>query len=180
MFTNKLLIILIFVTGLMVTMVSCKTNPKRLTVAEEKEFRQNLVKANRGMVDLDQDRIEAYVERRGWTMQTTKTGLWYEIYHQGNGEKAAEGEIAHLNYKISLLDGTVCYSSDSTGELAFKVGQGGVEPGLEEAILLMKVGDQGRFIMPPHLAHGLIGDQKKIPARSIIVYHAELLKLTNY
>ena len=64
--------------------------------------------------------------------------------------------------------------------MRFKIGQGGVESGLEEAVLLMSVGDKGRFIMPPHLAHGLLGDNNKIPPRSIIVYQAELIKLTNY
>jgi len=82
-----------------------------------------------------------------------------------------------LNYRISLLDGTLCYSSDSLGVKEFAIGHGGVESGLEEGILLLKVGDKARFIMPPFKAHGLLGDMKKIPARSIIVYEIELLKL---
>ena len=180
MFKNKTRFGRIILFPIIIGLGACTSKPKRLTTAEEKEFKQNLVKANRGLVDLDQERISDYVKRHGWKMDKTKTGLWYEIYEHGTGEQASLGKIAHLNYKISLLDGTVCYSSDSTGELRFKIGQGGVESGLEEAILMMKVGDKGRFIMPPHLAHGLIGDQNKIPARSSIVYHAELLKLTNY
>jgi FKBP-type peptidyl-prolyl cis-trans isomerase len=29
--------------------------------------------------------------------------------------------------------------------------------------------------MPPHLAYGLIGDNKKIPARATIIYDVEIL-----
>ena len=41
----------------------------------------------------------------------------------------------------------------------------------------MHEGDKARFIMPPHLAHGLLGDNHKIPARAIIIYEVELIKL---
>jgi FKBP-type peptidyl-prolyl cis-trans isomerase len=54
-----------------------------------------------------------------------------------------------------------------------------VESGLEEGILLLREGDKAKFILPPHLAHGLLGDDNKIPARSIIVYDLELLSLEN-
>ena len=54
---------------------------------------------------------------------------------------------------------------------------GGVESGLEEGILLMKTGGKAKFILPPHLAYGLPGDGKKIPARAILVYDVELLSI---
>ena len=113
-------------------------------------------------------------------MSTTETGLWYQIYEHGTGDSARNGLIASLKYTVSLLDGTLCYTSDSTGEKTFLIGQGGVESGLEEGILLMRCGDKARFIMPPHLAHGLPGDNDKIPPRSTIVYQVELLNLTNH
>ena len=69
--------------------------------------------------------------------------------------------------------------SNSRGTKSFKIGQGGVEKGLEIGILKMREGDKAKFIMPPNLAWGLIGDEKKIPARSIIIYDVELIKLTD-
>lgn len=159
---------------------SCKNNDKTKLQYDKKTKNEAYLKANKGLVSLDQERIEAYVARRGWTMEQTKTGMWYQIYEHGTGEPAKAGAIANLKYTVSLLDGTVCYTSDSLGIMHFRIGQGGVESGLEEAILLMHVGDKGRFIMPPYLAHGLLGDEKKIPPRSTIVYHAELINLTTY
>ena len=76
-----------------------------------------------------------------------------------------------------MLDGTVCYESKPDSLGTFVVGHGGVESGLEQGILMMKQGQKAKFIMPPYLAHGLIGDAKRIPARSIIVYDIELLKV---
>jgi FKBP-type peptidyl-prolyl cis-trans isomerase len=57
------------------------------------------------------------------------------------------------------------------------VGQGEVEPGLDEGIRLLHSGDKARFILPPHLAYGLIGDENKIPARSVIVYDLTVLSV---
>lgn len=152
-----------------------KTEQKGVPMSKE-----SLIRANKGLVTIDQERIEAFAERHQWDMQTTETGLWYQIYEHGDGDSASNGLIASLKYTVSLLDGTLCYSSDSTGEKTFLIGQGGVESGLEEGILKMRCGDKARFIMPPHLAHGLPGDNDKIPPRSTIVYQVELLNLTHH
>ncbi len=178
-YTNKVLLIISVVLFVLV-FSSCYRKSKPITKEQHEAFKENLVKANRGLVGIDQDKIEDYVKRRNWDMHKTETGMWYQIVGNSAGEKSEIGKIAHLKYQISLLDGQICYSSDSTGNLVFKIGHGGVESGLEEAILMMRVGDKGRFIMPPHLAYGLLGDENKIPSRTIIVYQAELLKLTNY
>jgi FKBP-type peptidyl-prolyl cis-trans isomerase FkpA len=149
----------------------------KMTKEDLAKYDKSLQAANRYLTKLDAERIENYAKRRNWDMKVTKSGLWYQVYEQGTGNQATPGKIAVLNYKISLLDGTLCYSSDSLGSKEFSIGHGGVESGLEEGILLLRVGDKARFIMPPYRAHGLLGDMKKIPARSIIVYDLELLKL---
>lgn len=159
--------------------LACRTERKPSDITEEKlsESREKLVEVNKILVKKDAERIEAFVDRQNWDMLETQTGLWYMIYQRGEGAEAQPGMIATINYSIFLLDGTECYSSDETGPRQFKIGQGGVESGLEEGILLMHEGDKARFIMPPHLAHGLVGDNNKIPPRAIILYEVELIKL---
>jgi FKBP-type peptidyl-prolyl cis-trans isomerase len=120
---------------------------------------------------------QAFVQRNKWNMQQTPSGLWYIIIHEGNGKPARSGDMITLAYRLELLDGTLCYSSDSLGLKHFRIGQGGVESGLEEGVLLMKEGDSARLILPPHLAHGLTGDGKRIPARSIIKYEIDIINL---
>jgi FKBP-type peptidyl-prolyl cis-trans isomerase len=143
-----------------------------------KEENEKLLKVNKYLVDKDVDIIKGYVKRRNCEMNVTQTGLWYMIYEKGSGEHSKIGKSATLSYKLSLLDGTLCYSSEEDGLKTFRIGKGGVEAGLEEGILLMREGDKARFIMMPHLAHGLIGDEKCIPARAIILYEVELLKIS--
>jgi FKBP-type peptidyl-prolyl cis-trans isomerase len=168
-------------TGLLiitVLLISCKSKTRHYSIQEQQEFKENLIKANKGLVEKDQENIADVVKRHGWNMTQTQTGLWYEIVKHGNGTKAKTGMTAHIKYSVQLLNGTECYNSDSLGIKSFKIGQGGVESGLEEGILLLRQGDAARFIMPPHLAHGLLGDEDKIPPRATIIYNVELSNLT--
>ena len=129
------------------------------------------------MIQKDRQHIVGWLNRNNLEMTETKTGLWYSIDRKGEGPKAETGEVAVINYSVSLLDGTPCYSSRVRGPKQFKIGQGGVESGLEEGILLLHEGEKATFVMPPHLAYGLPGDGDKIPAHAIIVYKVELVAL---
>lgn len=140
--------------------------------------KEQLMGANRQLLERDTELIRKYIARRGWEMQTTSSGLYYFVYEAGEGEPAQNGDIIRMNYRLSLLDGTLCYTSDEDGPLVFRVGKGGVESGLEEAALLLRRGDKARLILPPFLAHGLTGDQNKIPPRTVIVYEVEVISVT--
>jgi FKBP-type peptidyl-prolyl cis-trans isomerase len=140
---------------------------------------ERYIEINRKLVGGEQKAIARYVEEQGLDMQTTETGLWYIITEKGSGEHIKSGKVVSLDYNISLLDGTLCYSSERDGQKVFLVGQGGVESGLEEGILLLKMGSKATFIMPPHLAHGLIGDDDRIPSRAILRYEVEVVDVKN-
>lgn len=140
-----------------------------------KDFQNKLIEANKMYVKQESDEIDQYVRHQGWVMTTTGTGLRYMFLEKGNGTAAVPDKFARVNYKVSLMDGTICYSSDSTGARDFLVGQDNVESGLHEAIQLMHVGDKAVFILPSHLAHGLIGDENKIPPKASVIYKIELL-----
>jgi len=144
---------------------------------QNQEKSKKLIEMNRALVRKDRLRIEGYVSRNNLDMKETGTGLWYSILRNGNGEKVKSGVRVNLDFSVSLLDGHECYNSQKEGIKTFVVGQGGVESGLEEGILLMHIGDKAKFIMPPHLAYGLTGDANKIPARAIIIYDVELLSI---
>jgi len=170
LFRFKLSIVII-----LVLFVACNNNQNKNINPEE--YKEPLIKVNKYLVNKDQERIAGYVERHGWNMEVTKTGLWYQVTNNGN-EKAITNAVATINYRIKLLNGKTCYSSDSLGPRSFRIGQSGVESGLEEGILMMCKGDMAKFIMPPHLAHGLLGDNNKIPARVTIIYEVELIELS--
>lgn len=147
------------------------------TNIQSKEFQDKLIDANKMYVKQESDEIDQYVKHRGWKMTTTGTGLRYMITKKGDGEAAVPEKYAKVNYKISLFDGTLCYSSDSTGSKTFLIGRDNVETGLHEAIQLLHVGDKAVFILPSHLAHGLMGDNSKIPPKASVIYDIELIAI---
>jgi len=60
---------------------------------------------------------------------------------------------------------------------AYSRGMDNVESGLHEVILLMKVGDKAKVVLPSHLAFGLTGDSSKIPHSTPLVYDIQLIDL---
>jgi FKBP-type peptidyl-prolyl cis-trans isomerase len=137
----------------------------------------SLVNYNRGVVLTEDQQIDDFIARYGWKMNKTGTGLRYLIFKKGHGEKTKKGKVAVISYTLHLLNGNLCYSSDKEGLKEFKIGYGGVESGVEEGILLMHVGDRAKFIVPSHLAFGLLGDQNRIPQHASLVYDIELVKI---
>jgi len=159
------------------TLLSCSSGPEDQQKASDEASLKSLEKANRYLIKTENEDIENYIRRHGWTMQKTGSGLQYMIFENGTGEHAGKGKTAVLNYKTWLLNGNLIYSSEQSGQKIFKIGKGGVESGLEEAILLMRVGDKANLIIPSHLAYGLLGDDNKVPPRSALVYEIELVTL---
>ncbi len=150
---------------------------EEMTRAERKAFRDSLMKENRKLSRSEEYAIEDYIERRGWDMKKTGTGLRYMIEEKGTGKKAERGMVAKVNYRVELLSGQLLYSSDSTGAKSFLIGKDREITGLHRGIQFLREGGEAVFIMPYHLAHGLVGDTKKVPMHATLVYHIELLEL---
>jgi FKBP-type peptidyl-prolyl cis-trans isomerase len=151
---------------LLFTLWSCKSN-------DEKPInwtKDQSIELNASWAEDEEFHIQQYLKRRpNWKMEETGTGLRYMIFQQGDGDSAIRGYYAKVNYKISLLTEEVLYSSDESGSTTFKIDHSEVESGLQEGIKKMRVGDKGIFIIPSHLAHGLLGDMKKIPPLETIL-----------
>lgn len=159
-------------------LISCSSDDAQSKHSPDpSKFKEQLVKANKYMVEKERDEINQYIARHGWTMEKTGTGLRYMFLKKGNGAPAMPGDIVKVNYRIGLLDGTECYSSDKDGPYEFRVEADAVESGLHEGIQLMRIGDKVKFILPSYLAHGLHGDDAKIPAFSAIIVDMELLEV---
>ncbi len=154
---------------------NCRRERNKVSEEEIRQTEEALVGANRMMIKSDKLKVQEYIEEHNLSLVETKSGLWYGITSPGSGNKVKEDDLVTLEYSVSLLNGTMCYSSDSLGLKKFRVGKGGVESGLEEGILMLNEGSEAIFIMPPHLAHGLTGDGNRIPARAIIVYKVKLV-----
>ena len=116
--------------------------------------------------------------RPDWKMIETGTGLHYMVYDKSeNFDTAKVNDVVTVDFEISLLDGSVCYSSEENGPESFMIEKSDVESGLHEGVQFMCIGDRAKFILPSHMAHGLIGDDDKIPPLSPVIYDIELLKI---
>lgn len=159
------------------SLIGCSQNSGDRTPIDARKLKEPLIDANKIRIEMESDQIDGYVNRRKWDVTRTGTGLRYFIYKSGIGDSAKEGLVARVNYEISLLDGTICYSTKESGSQDFLIGMDDVESGLHEGITYMREGDKAKLILPSHLAHGLIGDQDKIPAKATIIYDIELVEL---
>ncbi|OFX20526.1 MAG: hypothetical protein A2041_10360 [Bacteroidetes bacterium GWA2_31_9b] len=170
----------IIFTFLILVAFSCKKNNHDIQQNIPLNYKKTLENVNKVLVEKDTELIKNFINRRGWEMSNTATGLWFMIYEKGTDIKIKKNDLVELKYNLWLIDGTLLYSSDSTGLKTFIVGKGGVEAGLEEGLLLLNNKSKARFILPPHLAHGLIGDGNKIPGRAIVIYDIEIVNIKTH
>ena len=106
----------------------------------------------------------------------TTSGLRYKILQNGDGKQAIKGANVSVHYKGQLLDGTVFDSSYKRKQpIEFPVGVGQVIAGWDEGILLLKVGDKARFVIPSSLAYGESGAGGVIPPNATLIFDVELM-----
>lgn len=126
----------------------------------------------------EQERVEAEMEKLAAGFDKTASGLRYKIIQKGDGKAAEKGKMVAVHYKGALADGTVFDSSYKRKEpISFNVGVGQVIPGWDEGILLLKVGDKARFVIPSHLAYGSSGAGGVIPPNATLVFDVELMEV---
>lgn len=86
-------------------------------------------------------------------IQTTPSGLQYEVISEGAGPKPSATDTVRVHYHGTLIDGTVFDSSISRG-LPATFGVHQVIKGWTEALQLMPVGSKYRLYIPQDLAYG--------------------------
>jgi FKBP-type peptidyl-prolyl cis-trans isomerase FkpA len=106
-------------------------------------------------------------------IQTTASGLQYEVIIEGTGTKPGPYDTVDVDYEGSLIDGTVFDSSYAYGEsVQFPLDQ--VIPGWAEGIQLMTVGSTYNLYIPSDLAYGEQGAGNIIPPGSTLIFKVEL------
>lgn len=168
------------VIGIMLFLWSCSEPEEQQSFVKEPEWSQDESSdMNSVFAEEENDEIELFLKRhQDWKITKTGTGLRYFIYERSNSSDSAKvGDLATVDFEISLLDGTLCYSSLENGPESFIVEHADIESGIHEGIQLMCVGDRSKLILPSHMAHGLIGDEDKIPPLTPVIYDIHLLQL---
>ena len=110
-------------------------------------------------------------------IQTTESGLQYEIIKSGNGKRPSKVDSVSVHYHGTLIDGTVFDSSVERGTPAsFGVHQ--VIPGWTDALQLMDIGSKYRLFIPQELAYGANPHPGgPIQPFSALIFEVELLEI---
>lgn len=109
-------------------------------------------------------------------IQTTASGLQYQIITAGNGAKPKETDSVLVHYKGTLLNGKQFDSSYDRGE-PITLTLDRVIPGWTEGMQLMTTGSKYKFFIPYQLAYGERGAGQDIPPYSTLIFEIELLKV---
>lgn len=107
----------------------------------------------------------------------TSTGLQYQVLRKGTGPTPKPGARVRVNYRGTLLDGTVFDSSYDRGE-ATEFGLDEVIPGWREGVAMMPVGSKYRFWIPSDLAYGAKGTPGgPVGPNATLVFDVELMSI---
>ena len=131
-----------------------QTYKAALNLAKEKDFlAKNALKAN---------------------VDTTASGLQYTIIAAGADEKIQPQDTVWVNYKGTLLDGTVFDENDSTEFVANRVIRGWTE-----GLGLLGEGGKATLYIPAELAYGSRGN-RNIEPNSTLIFDVEVLKVGKF
>ncbi|MCJ7448358.1 MAG: FKBP-type peptidyl-prolyl cis-trans isomerase [Bacteroidales bacterium] len=166
-------------TFLFLVTVSCNTGSEKSNVRSVPGSNE-MAEMNRYLVQKDRERIENYIDRKNLDMTESPTGLWYFIKKEGQGSYITDNDKIVIEYNCSLLDGTICYSSEKDGVKEIVLGRSELEAGLNQGLRMLRTGGEAVFIIPPFLAYGFTGDGEKIPSRAVIVYNVNILQVHKF
>lgn len=157
-----------------------KTNETKFTITESQSIvREYLIGLQQAQAESLKKESDSFFAENGKKegVETTPSGLQYEILVAGNGASPSSEDVVKVHYTGTLLDGTKFDSSVDRGQPAqFKVG--GVIAGWTEALQMMRVGAKWKLYIPSELAYGERGAGALIKPGATLVFEVELLEVT--
>lgn len=141
--------------------------------AAEKRNAQMAEKAN---ANLDEGKafLAENAEKDG--VETTESGLQYQIIEEGEGDEPSATDTVVVHYAGTLIDGTEFDSSRKRGQPAtFKLN--GVIKGWTEGLQLLKPGGKAKLFIPPELAYGERGAGEMIGPNATLIFDVELIEV---
>lgn len=143
----------------------------------QKELQEEQTRQMEELAQKNKDAGEAFLAENGARegVETTESGLQYEILEAGDGEKPAATDKVKVHYTGELLSGEVFDSSRERGEpVTFGLNQ--VIPGWTEGLQLMSEGARYKLYIPSELAYGP-GGNRGIGPNETLVFDVELLSI---
>lgn len=135
--------------------------------------KENMINANKVVIQSENTQIESYVNRRGWQMQSLPCGALFMPYTKGNGDRIQLEDRVEVTYRLELLDGSTIYSHQIDTLI---VGKMQVTSALDDMLSQLCYGSQAWLIAPSGAAYGVVGDGDRVPSRTVIIYNVTNIK----
>jgi FKBP-type peptidyl-prolyl cis-trans isomerase len=163
-------------------LMRCKEPAEKENLYSEQDFEKNreeikkqFITANQQLMQKENDEMDYYGVSHKMSFVRTGSGVRYYVYKPSvSGDSIKDGSEVTIDFKIFTMDGTLCYSSETEGKRTFIIGQEEIESGIHKGLKYLKRGDKAILLIPSPLAHGLLGDFKKIPPQMPIVYYVQV------
>ncbi len=109
-------------------------------------------------------------------IQTTPSGLQYEVLRDGTGPKPSASSTVEVHYEGRLINGKVFDSSyERKQTISFPLNR--VIPGWTEGLQLMPTGSKYRLYIPSELGYGARGAGAAIPPPATLIFDVELISI---
>lgn len=146
-------------------------------MAYQQELQQEQSQQMEELAQKNQEAGEAFLAENAdrEEVETTESGLQFEVLEQGSGDKPAATDTVQVHYTGELLSGEVFDSSRERGEpVTFALNQ--VIPGWTEGLQLMSEGARYKLYIPADLAYGP-GGNRAIGPNETLIFDVELLDI---
>jgi FKBP-type peptidyl-prolyl cis-trans isomerase FkpA len=131
----------------------------------------------RSQAERDENLIKAFLERNSLNATRDVSGVYYIVDKPGSGKEINSQSTVYPFYTGRLLDGTEFDSNKTDTAVSFPL-NGGVIPGWQKALPLIKEGGKMRIFIPSGLAYGT-NAQSKIKMNAILDFDVEVRKVVN-
>jgi len=127
---------------------------------------------------IQQQKAQDEIDRISKGFTTTDSGLKYKINKPTDGANAKNGDKVRVHYSGKLTNGSEFDSSFKRNKpFEFIVGEGRVIKGWDEALKILKLGENATFVIPSNLGYGARGAGGVIPPNATLVFEIELLEI---
>ena len=106
------------------------------------------------LLSMKKQLIEDYIADNNIIVEPTETGLYFILETAAKGKKAEVGDRVTVHYKGMFLNGSVFDSSYERNQpVEFVLGEGNVIDGWDEAIAMMREGDNAILVIPSNIGY---------------------------
>ena len=157
----------LFLSIIFIAVTSCKQQQQaRMPISRSSgTFMKESAERNKKLIAGEEEQIDAIIKSDSTkTYTASKKGYWYhyEVKNDTDTLRPTKGDLAHFDYEIKDLKGTIIYSKEELKPQTYLVDKQNIMMGLRDGIKLMRKKETITFLFPSHMAYGYHGDNDLI------------------